>query len=144
MFAITPPQWSRPFDIISARNPVWVDPEHTCIDLYVTFSHYPNEIPFTAHPNDCEEHGRVIFQRALAGEFGEIAEYVPPPPNTIEQESALVREMRDRLLAETDWTQAFDVPQTTRDKWTEYRQLLRDVPQQEGFPFQVIWPIKPT
>lgn len=37
-------------------------------------------IPFTASPNDCEEHGRELFEQAEAGEFGEVAAYVEPEP----------------------------------------------------------------
>ena len=31
-----------------------------------------------------------------------------------------------------------------KTKWTEYRQALRDIPEQSGFPNNVVWPIKPT
>jgi Phage tail assembly chaperone protein len=144
MFSIAPPVWSQPFDLVYARDPVWINAEHTAIDLWVKFSHFPNEVPFTAHPEDCEDHGRIIFQKAAAGEFGEVAEYTPPPPPTFEEQSVIVRQTRDQLLKETDWTQAADIPQTVKDKWTVYRQLLRDVPQQEGFPFNVVWPDKPV
>ena len=126
----------------SARNPTWVDAEHTRINLKVTFDNIP-EHTFTADPKDCEAHGRDIFERAKAGEFGEVAEYEPPPPPTYEEQSAIVRNDRDRLLAETDWTQAADIPQATKDKWMPYRQALRDVPEQTGFPFEVVWPVKP-
>jgi len=51
-----------------------------------------------------------------------------------------VRATRDTLIAATDWTQLPDVPQTTKDKWVTHRKALRDVPQQAGFPFNVIWP----
>lgn len=54
-----------------------------------------------------------------------------------------VRQQRDRLLAETDWTQAADVPQATKDKWAPYRQALRDITEQAGFPMNVTWPTKP-
>lgn len=132
------------FEVISARNPVWVNAGHTCIDLYVLFSHIPNELHFTANPEDTEAHGRDIYHRALAGEFGEVAEYVPPPPPTIEEQSIIERQNRDQLISNTDWTQASDIPQSTKDKWAAYRQLLRDVPQQEGFPFNIVWPEKPS
>jgi hypothetical protein len=54
-----------------------------------------------------------------------------------------VRLDRTRLLAETDWSQAVDVPQAIKDKWAPYRQALRDVPQQPGFPENITWPTKP-
>lgn len=50
---------------------------------------------------------------------------------------------RNRLLVETDWTQAVDVPQAIKDKFAPYRQALRDVPQQPGFPENIVWPVKP-
>jgi len=128
----------------SAKNPKWIDANHTGIDLMVNLDTFPGkDMPFTALPTDCEAHGRDIFERAAKGEFGPVAEYEPPPPPTYEEQSAIVREKRDRLIAETDWTQAADIPQATKDKWMPYRQALRDVPEQTGFPFAVVWPIKP-
>jgi hypothetical protein len=53
------------------------------------------------------------------------------------------RERRNRLLAETDWTQTPDAPQAVKDKWAPYRQALRDVPQQPGFFENIQWPAKP-
>lgn len=55
----------------------------------------------------------------------------------------LARQERDQKLVETDWTQAADVSQVIKDKWAPYRQALRDVPQQAGFPDNVTWPTKP-
>ena len=40
-----------------------------------------------------------------------------------------VRNARNRLLLESDWTQLEDVPVTTKNKYKEYRQELRDLPQ---------------
>lgn len=53
-----------------------------------------------------------------------------------------VREIRDRLLSKSDWTQIADAP-VDKTAWAEYRQKLRDVPQQSGFPAEVDWPVKP-
>jgi hypothetical protein len=54
-----------------------------------------------------------------------------------------IRQQRNALLTASDWTQAGDVPQATKDLWATYRQALRDVPQQAGFPTNVTWPQKP-
>lgn len=51
--------------------------------------------------------------------------------------------VRDVLLAQSDWTQLADVPETTKAKWAEYRQSLRDVPAQKTFPESVVWPKSP-
>jgi hypothetical protein len=73
--------------------------------------------------------------------------FVPPPQPSAEelaaQAAAGVRALRNVLIAQTDWTQAVDVPQATKDKWAPYRQALRDVPQQVGFPDNIQWPVKP-
>lgn len=50
-----------------------------------------------------------------------------------------VRKTRDRLLQESDWTQLNDAP-VDQEAWARYRQALRDIPQQEGFPGEVVWP----
>ena len=59
---------------------------------------------------------------------------------------AEVRAQRDKLLAETDWTQVADAPidSATRSAMRVYRQLLRDVTKQEGFPVNVVWPDMPV
>lgn len=62
----------------------------------------------------------------------------------VQYHSKTVREKRDALLAASDWTQLKDVPVEVSEQWQEYRQALRDLPQQEGFPFQVVFPNKPT
>jgi hypothetical protein len=125
-----------------AKDPVWADAEHTMIDLTVRFAEITEDLPFTASPDDCEEHGRAIFAAAVAGEYGEIAEFVPYVPS-IEELEAQAREQRDALLAASDWTQLPDVPEATREAWAVYRQALRDVPQQAGFPENIDWPAKP-
>ena len=69
--------------------------------------------------------------------------WTPPPAPTDLQIAAEVRAMRNSIIASTDWTQAADVPQAVKDRYTTYRQALRDVPQQAGFPSEVTWPTKP-
>jgi len=56
--------------------------------------------------------------------------------------AAQVREERDAKLTACDWMANSDV--TMSDDWRTYRQALRDVPDQSGFPTNVIWPTKPT
>ncbi len=53
-----------------------------------------------------------------------------------------VRLERDRLLRESDWASLPDVPAS--EAWLAYRQALRDVPQQSGFPDDVDWPTPPN
>lgn len=51
------------------------------------------------------------------------------------------REQRNILLTETDWWAVQDRTMTQAEK--DYRQALRDVPEQEGFPTDIVWPTKP-
>lgn len=52
-----------------------------------------------------------------------------------------VRQERNRLISESDWTQLPDSP-VDKEAWAAYRQELRDVPTQAGFPWNVEWPAK--
>ena len=58
------------------------------------------------------------------------------------REAARVREERNALLAETDYLALSDV--TMSDAWKTYRQNLRDIPAQSGFPNSVTYPTKPS
>jgi len=60
----------------------------------------------------------------------------------LEAKANQVRAERDRLLTDTDWTQVADAPVVSLE-WQPYRQGLRDVPQQSGFPDSVTWPTPP-
>ena len=57
-----------------------------------------------------------------------------------------IRKYRDYLIAQTDWTQMPDSPLSTEKKaeFADYRQALRDIPQNVGNPDDVVWPTKPT
>ena len=52
------------------------------------------------------------------------------------------RKTRDELLIASDWTQVADAP-VDKAVWATYRQALRDVPEQTGFPETIDWPTKP-
>lgn len=58
------------------------------------------------------------------------------------EQATNVRTTRDRLLAECDWTQVEDSP-VNKAAWATYRQELRDLPAQTGFPWTFTWPAKP-
>jgi hypothetical protein len=59
--------------------------------------------------------------------------------NSLEKEA---REKRNELLSSSDWTQLPDARVNKQD-WADYRQQLRDISLQEGFPTNVVWPNKP-
>jgi hypothetical protein len=59
-----------------------------------------------------------------------------------EQVSQTVRNIRDRLLQASDWvvSRSYERQQPVPESWATYREALRDVPQQAGFPYNVQWP----
>lgn len=59
------------------------------------------------------------------------------------QQFDYVRVVRDRELAATDWTQLPDAP-CDREAWAEYRQALRDLPEQNDDPKLIIFPNRPS
>ena len=66
--------------LTSLSNPRWANAEQTMIDCEITTSQFGDEVlPFTASENDVEAHGRAIFADIVAGNYGPIAAYVPPP-----------------------------------------------------------------
>ena len=101
-------------------------------------------LPYTADADDPdprsigrELHLRSSLDPALSSEQLE--------PSVIEAEEARrARAKRNRLLAETDWTQLADIPAATRALYKEYRQKLRDITEQPGFPRHVEWPTPPA
>jgi hypothetical protein len=59
------------------------------------------------------------------------------------RQSEQMRQDRNRRLAASDWTQLSDTPGVTRAAYVQYRQALRDVPQQPGYPWNITWPTEP-
>lgn len=55
--------------------------------------------------------------------------------------SSRIRSERDALLVESDWRVLPNRPDASL--WETYRQALRDITQQQGFPYSVTWPAKP-
>ena len=58
------------------------------------------------------------------------------------EQAVIVRADRNKKLSDCDWTQLADAPVDDL-AWATYRQALRDIPNQEGFPWNVTWPTEP-
>lgn len=76
-------------------------------------------------------------------------EYIEQPvePHSVEEIEQLTTEYklyRNRLIAETDWVTLSDVNVPNKDAWLSYRQQLRDITTQSGFPTDINWPIAPS
>lgn len=107
-------------------------------------------IPFTCDPNDTGAEFDAVNLWARMNDDPETLEYVPPTQEELDaMVAAEVRRERNRRLAqEVDpiagnalrWAA---LTEAQRQAWADYRQALLDVPQQEGFPHNVVWPVKP-
>jgi hypothetical protein len=64
---------------------------------------------------------------------------------SVSQQTAYVKNKRDIYLSESDWTvvKAIDTNTPIPTEWQTYRQELRDISQQSGYPFNVVWPTPP-
>jgi hypothetical protein len=58
-------------------------------------------------------------------------------------EASAVLDQRNWLLQSSDWTQLPDVPLATKEAWAVYRQALRDITLQAGYPLAIDWPLAP-
>jgi hypothetical protein len=58
------------------------------------------------------------------------------------RQASIVRHDRNSRLSESDWSQVEDSP-VDKAAWATYRQALRDLPSQSGFPWNVTWPTQP-
>jgi hypothetical protein len=66
-----------------AKNPAYSSADGQNIYLLVKFYEFAEEMPFGATPYDPMSYGVELYNRALAGEFGPIAPYVPPSPKGV-------------------------------------------------------------
>lgn len=78
--------------------------------------------------------------------YREGTEPVKPEEEVLAEAEAAVRAERDRLLSETDYLMMPDYPlnEGRRQAVLAYRQLLRDITKQSGFPRDITWPEKPV
>lgn len=58
------------------------------------------------------------------------------------EQAKSIRDQRNTKLSESDWTQVADAP-VDKTTWATYRQALRDVTKQTGFPWTIDWPTQP-
>ena len=87
----------------------------------------------------CNENGAMIVDQ------GEYYEVVPVPEPTVQELASIVRSQRDAKLSATDYLVASDYSISPEDLEAvkAYRQALRDIPEQSGFPKNVQWPVEP-
>lgn len=102
-------------------------------------------VPYFDPDNPIQSNTYGVPDEVQPGWIKQGTTFVPPSEALLRQRKEIeVRQERDRKLAASDWTQLPDVPLDTKAEWATYRQALRDVTAQSGFPFNVVWPIPPV
>ena len=107
-------------------------------------------IPYTLDPADTDMTINNDDLLVAMASNGDVAAYVPPTQAELDAEAAAaVRAERDMKLATEVDTIAGNalrwaaLTAEQQQSWADYRQALLDVPQQAGFPHEVVWPTKP-
>lgn len=99
---------------------------------------YPTEVP--EFIGECDDDANINTDGILKQLKASDLEY-----EQIEEQNSQKKRIRDdrnaRLIL-SDWTQVDDAP-VDKEAWAVYRQSLRDIPQQSGFPTTVDWPTVP-
>jgi hypothetical protein len=118
----------------------------------ILFKGCKNPVKFYASPHIAETpFQREMYERLKSGQFGTVKEgigewYITIPPNQSALEEAAIA-TRNQLLLESDYTEFPSTQARFTDEqktaWATYRQALRDITSQEGFPWDPEWPVKP-
>jgi hypothetical protein len=118
-------------------------------------------VEYVARDGDVAGTGQWIYQQIVEGNFeGEITDWVPPPPLTVEEVSEMIRQSRNGTLTSVvdpvvsnplRWN---EMSETEQQAWTDYRRALLDLPQDPDFPWYIMsagyvdltvvpWPTRP-
>lgn len=120
-----------------------------------THGFYTPEIHGDKIPTDAVEITDSHYEALLAGQSNDKVIsadadgnpiLIDPPAQTAEQLAVFARQKRDGLLAASDWTIVNDSPLSPeiQTEWKMYRQALRDITSQSGFPDVIVWPVAPA
>ena len=136
--------------VVGYSDVAWCDSKHLLLGMNIHLSDN-SIIPYAYRVDGEEDNDGFICQAVkhdyISGNFTEIHE-CPDWKIQLEKEvlSLDVRLERNKLLSNTDHLIQSDYPISDEKKQEikVYRQALRDIPQQDGFPDNIVWPDKPA
>ena len=136
--------------VVGYSDVAWCDSKHLLLGMNIHLSDN-SIIPYAYRVDGEEDNDGFICQAVkhdyISGNFTEINE-CPDWKLQLEKEvlSLDVRLERNNLLSNTDHLIQSDYPISDEKKQEikVYRQALRDIPQQDGFPDNIVWPDKPV
>ena len=136
--------------LLAKRNPNTSFVRGVPLSTYADFGVV--EVTVAPKPDFDPETTQVALQSPVEidGKWIQRWETSPIPAEQIEdrqnQKELTVRTTRNQLLMSSDWTQLEDSPlsEDAKTEWALYREALRAVPEQDGFPDSVEWPVAPN
>lgn len=135
---------------LRADNPNTAFPRQMSDEKLAEYGIYP--VFFTNQPFHDEKTQKLVKQTEptlIDGRWELGWDVVDKTQQEIEDDTLVraieIRQERNAKLTECDWTQLADNRLTAEQKaaWTVYRDALRDLPNQAGFPWDVVWPTQP-
>lgn len=130
-------------EILSAHEPDITD-ERGVSALYAMQPRCVGHLPGMARPEECYiDDGKVKGKGPCPGEFYRFSFTQKAWVQDIALVESAVLRKRTGLLYSSDWTQLPDVPLATKEAWAIYRQALRDITAQAGYPLDIQWPTPP-
>ena len=133
--------------ITEVRNAVSLQSDNLRMDVEINHPDY-GWIPYTLDPADTDT---TIDNDAVMSLIGaDFVAYVAPTQEELDATAAAqVRSERDNILVTvvdplvTNSLRWGDLTSEERDEWAKFRRDLLDVPDQSGFPYNIVWPNKP-
>ena len=128
----------------SLSDMAWDNAEHNSLTTTVTFIDSGETMPWTVAKDDIEAHGRGLFAMACDGEFGPIAEYVPPTAFDIatrDNPKTRLQKLAHATTQAQHWDMMDDPIQTAA--WRDYYQALYALESAPCWPQIEQWPEAP-
>ena len=132
--------------ITQVRNAQSLNSDNTRFDVEINHPDY-GWIPYTLDPTDTDM--TIDNNHIMSLIDDNFLPYVSPTQEQLDLESAkIIRMQRDFILVSevdpiiTNILRWEDMDTQKQNEWQQYRQELLDVPAQEGFPDNVVWPVK--
>jgi hypothetical protein len=130
--------------ILEVRTPTTQAGDDGVINMEVRFSHLPDFVPFSACVDDNEAHGRELYERAMAGEFGEVVVLPPLPPYEIARRDNPGLRQRNLALAcerALHWDMMGDSEKA--GAWRDYYRAVYVLGMHKAWPMVSQWPSPP-
>jgi hypothetical protein len=141
------PIWPYTQDLLRIDEPGTSFPYTITDELLSEFQVFPVVIdikPITTYQQDAIRLDPVFEDGQWVQHWDVVDVSMEIQQERYEYQCGEVRNQRSEILKASDWTQGRDILEEVSVLWQPYRQQLRDITEQDGFPFSVVWPAPPA